>query len=119
MSSNPQPARRERTAIKPQAVESVAGTTTQAVGVVMIALGVIRVRIRVDSWRRRDRMAGLSRESAVFSWRRAGRAGCIRCILPDAGQVGWLDAVSARRGVRTVSMGGIFFCSLDCTSAAA
>jgi hypothetical protein len=41
MSSNPQPARRERTAIKPQAVESVAGTTTQAVGVVMTALGVI------------------------------------------------------------------------------
>jgi hypothetical protein len=41
MSSNPQPARRERTATKPQAVVSVAGMTTQAVGVVMIALGVI------------------------------------------------------------------------------
>jgi len=41
MSTNLQMARRERSVMKPQPVESVAGTTTQAVGVVMIALGVI------------------------------------------------------------------------------
>ena len=41
MSTNPQAAHRERAAIKPQPVESVAGMTMQAVGVVMIALGAI------------------------------------------------------------------------------
>ncbi|MGC1189910.1 MAG: hypothetical protein WA861_04940, partial [Candidatus Binatus sp.] len=41
MSSNPQAVHREHAAAKPQAVESVAGTTMQAVGVVMIAIGAI------------------------------------------------------------------------------
>ena len=41
MSTNPQPAHRERIAVKPQAVESVAGAAMRAVGVVMIALGAI------------------------------------------------------------------------------
>src|SRR5258707_5109489 len=41
MSSNPQPAHRERAAIKPQPVESVAGATMRAIAVVMIALGAI------------------------------------------------------------------------------
>jgi hypothetical protein len=41
MSTNLQQAHRERAATKPQAVESVAGTTMQAVGAVMIVLGAI------------------------------------------------------------------------------
>ena len=41
MSTNLQAAHREHAAAKPQAVESVAGTTMQTVGVVMIALGAI------------------------------------------------------------------------------
>jgi hypothetical protein len=41
MSTNTQTAHRERAAMKPQPVESVAGTTMLAVGVVMIALGAI------------------------------------------------------------------------------
>src|SRR5260221_9271837 len=41
MSSNPQPAHRERAALKPQAVESVAGATMRAFAGAMIVLGVI------------------------------------------------------------------------------
>ena len=41
MSTNLQTAHRDHAAAKPQAVESVAGTTMQTVGVVMIALGAI------------------------------------------------------------------------------
>ena len=41
MSTNPQTAHRERSADRPQPVESVAGATMQAVGAVMIALGAI------------------------------------------------------------------------------
>ena len=41
MSTNPQTAHRERAALKPQPVESVAGMTMRAVGVVMIIIGAI------------------------------------------------------------------------------
>ena len=94
--------------MKPQPVESVAGTTMRAVAGAMIVLGAIAFVVRADARRGRDRMAGLSRQFAVLPRRRAGRGGRIRGVLSDAGEVGRLDAVSARRGVRAVSVGGIF-----------
>jgi hypothetical protein len=56
MSTNLQSAHRARATAKPQAVESVAGTTMQAVGVVMIALGAIAF------------VLALMRGSAAVAW---------------------------------------------------
>jgi hypothetical protein len=56
MSTSLQQARQERAAMKPQAVESVAGATMLAVGVAMIALGAIAFAV------------ALSRGAAAIAW---------------------------------------------------
>src|SRR5208283_3961829 len=53
-------------------------------------------------------MAGLSRQPAVLSRRGARRRRRVGRLLSDAGEMGRLDAVSVGRGVRAVSVGGIF-----------
>ena len=108
MSSNLQQAHRERAATKPRPVESIVGNTMQKVATAMIVLGAAEF------------VVALSRGASAIAWqaylvnllfflgvgarrrRRVGR------LLSDAGEVGRLDAVSARRGVRAVSVGGIF-----------
>src|SRR5580693_8733908 len=53
-------------------------------------------------------MAGVSRQSAVLSWRGTRRRRRVGGVLPDTGEVGRIDSVSPGRGVRAVSLGGIF-----------
>ena len=108
MSSNPQQAHREHAATKPRPVESVVGNTMQKVAAAMIVLGAAEF------------VVALSRGASAIAWQAylvnllfflgvaQGAVVASAAFYLTQAKVGRLDAVSAGRGVRAVSVGGIF-----------
>src|SRR5271154_2984520 len=118
MSSNPQPAHRERAATKPRPVESVVGNTMQKVATAMIVLGAAEF------------VVALSRGASAIAWQAylvnllfflgVAQGAVVASAAFYLTQGKWGGSTPYRLGgaVAPFSCGWDFFCSSDCTLAA-